>query len=71
MYEQKDEDPGDHQFYTLALQDEFREQGLQVVVRIHSIELDPETPSFPGEEWHTEGNENERIVANTIYALDS
>jgi hypothetical protein len=71
MYKPKDDDPDDHQFYTLALQDEFREQGLQTVVRIHSIELDPETPSFPGEEWHTEGNANERIVANAIYALDS
>ncbi|KAJ5442259.1 hypothetical protein N7445_005266 [Penicillium cf. griseofulvum] len=71
MYKPKEEDPDDHQFYTLALQDEFREQGLQVVVRVHSIELDPETPSFPGEDWHTEGNANERIVANAIYALDS
>ncbi|KAJ5813131.1 hypothetical protein N7447_010154 [Penicillium robsamsonii] len=71
MYQPKEEDPDDHQFYTLALQDDFREQGLQVVVRIHSIELDPETPSSPGEEWHTEGNANERIVANAIYALDS
>lgn len=71
MYKPKEEDPDDHQFYTLALQDEFRDRGLQTVVRIHSIELDPETPSFPGEEWHTEGNANERIVANAIYALDS
>ncbi|KAF7517498.1 hypothetical protein PCG10_001176 [Penicillium crustosum] len=71
MYKPKEEDPDDHQFYTLALQDEFRDQGPQAVVRIHSIELDPETPSFPGEEWHTEGNANERIVANAIYALDS
>lgn len=71
MYKPKEEDPDDHQFYMLALQDEFRDQGPQAVVRIHSIELDPETPSFPGEEWHTEGNANERIVANAIYALDS
>ncbi|KAJ5986449.1 hypothetical protein N7451_010814, partial [Penicillium sp. IBT 35674x] len=71
IYAPKGEDADDHQFYTLSLQDEFREQGLQVVVRVHSIELDPETPSFPGEEWHTEGNANERIVANAIYALDS
>ncbi|KAJ5867720.1 hypothetical protein N7534_002273 [Penicillium rubens] len=71
MYKPKEEDPDDHQFYTLALQDEFRDRGLQTVVRIHSIELDPETPSFPGEEWHTEGNANESIVANAIYALDS
>ncbi|KAL4932551.1 DUF4246 domain-containing protein [Aspergillus undulatus] len=70
-YAPKEEDADDHQFYTLALQDEFREQGLQVIIRIYSIELDPETPSFPGEEWYTEGNANERIVANAIYALDS
>ncbi|KAL6230711.1 hypothetical protein BDW75DRAFT_248446 [Aspergillus navahoensis] len=71
MYKPKEEDPDDHQFYTITLQDEFREHGLQVIVRIHSIELGPETPSFPGEEWHTEGNGNERIVANAIYAIDS
>ncbi|KAL4733486.1 hypothetical protein BDV11DRAFT_199938 [Aspergillus similis] len=71
MYKPKGEDAEDHQFYTIALQDEFREHGLQVVVRIHSIALGPETPSFPGEEWHTEGNANERIVANAIYAIDS
>ncbi|KAJ5906929.1 uncharacterized protein N7473_003845 [Penicillium subrubescens] len=71
MYRPKGEDADDHRFYTLALQEEFREQGLQVVVRIHSIELDPGTPFYPGEEWHTEGNANERIVANAIYTLDS
>ncbi|KAL3471635.1 hypothetical protein BJX99DRAFT_263036 [Aspergillus californicus] len=72
MYQPKAEDAANHQSYTVALQDDFREQGLQVVVKIHSIELDPETtPSFPGEEWHTAGNANERIVANAIYALDS
>ncbi|KAL4811967.1 hypothetical protein BDW67DRAFT_189146 [Aspergillus spinulosporus] len=71
MYKPKEDDPDDHQFYTITLQDEFREHGLQVVVRIHSIELDPETPSFSGEKWHTEGNANERIVANSIYVVDS
>ncbi|KAL3432651.1 hypothetical protein BDV09DRAFT_197522 [Aspergillus tetrazonus] len=71
MYKPKEEDPDAHHFYKIALQDEFREHGLQVVVRIHGIELGPETPSFPGEEWHTEGNTNERIVANSIYVNDS
>jgi hypothetical protein len=70
MYAPKEEDPDDHEFYTIALQDEFREQGLQVVVRLHSIELDPEMPSFPGADWHIEGNANERIVANAVYAFD-
>ncbi|KAL4971167.1 hypothetical protein BDW66DRAFT_163878 [Aspergillus desertorum] len=57
VYKPKEEDPDNHQFYTITLQDEFREHGLQVIVRIHSIELGPETPSFP--------------VANAIYAIDS
>ncbi|KAL4755924.1 uncharacterized protein BDW70DRAFT_164986 [Aspergillus foveolatus] len=46
------------------------EQGLQVVVRLHSIELNPEMPSFPGADWHIEGNANERIVVNAVYAFD-
>ncbi|KAJ5301242.1 hypothetical protein N7508_006105 [Penicillium antarcticum] len=71
MYMPKEEGYTNHEFYTVALQDEFRQQGLQVVVRVHGIELDPETPSFAGEEWHTEGNANEHIVANSIYALSS
>lgn len=71
MYMPKEEGDTDHEFYNLALQDEFRQQGLQVVVQMHSIELDPETPIFAGEEWHIEGNANERIIANSIYTLDS
>ncbi|CAG8020002.1 unnamed protein product [Penicillium salamii] len=61
MYMPKEEGDTDHEFYEVALQDEFQQQGLQVVVRIHGIELDPKTPTFAGEEWHTEGNANERI----------
>ncbi|CAI7564334.1 unnamed protein product [Penicillium bialowiezense] len=71
MYMPKEEGDTDHKFYEVSLQDEFRQQGLQVVIQIHGIELDPETPCFAGEEWHTQGNANERIVANSIYALDS
>jgi hypothetical protein len=69
-FEPKGQMDDDHQFYTVALQDEFREKGLQVVVKLHSVELDPAMPSFPGEDWHTEGNANEHIVANAIYAFD-
>ncbi|CAG7957101.1 unnamed protein product [Penicillium olsonii] len=71
MYMPKEEGDTDHDFYEVALEHEFRQQGLQVVVRIHDIQLDPETPYFAGEEWHIEGNGNEHIVANSIYALDS
>ncbi|GIK06304.1 hypothetical protein Aspvir_001951 [Aspergillus viridinutans] len=70
-YEPKGQKDDDHQFYTVALQDEFRGKGLQVVVKLHSIALSPDTPAFSGEDWHTEGNANEHIVANAIYAFDS
>ncbi|RLL97492.1 hypothetical protein CFD26_103509 [Aspergillus turcosus] len=70
-FEPKAQKDDDHEFYTVALQDEVREKGLQVVVKIHSIELGPDTPVFPGEDWHTEGNANEHIVANAIYTFDS
>ena len=37
--------PGsDHNFYTVALQETFREQGLQAIVKSSSIELTPEQP---------------------------
>ncbi|RHZ55583.1 hypothetical protein CDV55_102773 [Aspergillus turcosus] len=70
-FEPKAQKDDDHEFYTVALQDEVREKGLQVVVKIHSVELGPDTPVFPGEDWHTEGNANEHIVANAIYTFDS
>jgi hypothetical protein len=69
-FEPKGQKDDDHRFYTVALQDEFRENGLQVVVQVRSIELEPDMPSLSGEDWHTEGNANEHIVANAIYAFD-
>ncbi|CAK7565336.1 MAG: hypothetical protein SEPTF4163_003251 [Sporothrix epigloea] len=35
-----------HVPYTVALQDTFRDRGLQVLVEISSIELNPETPAY-------------------------
>ncbi|GIC88725.1 DUF4246 domain-containing protein [Aspergillus udagawae] len=69
-FEPKGKKDDDHQFYTVTLQDEFRDKGLQVVAKLHSIELEPDIPSFSGDDWHTEGNANEHIVANAIYAFD-
>lgn len=34
------------------LSDEFRETGLQIIVKMTSIELTPEKPDFPGGGWH-------------------
>lgn len=59
-----------HQAYTIALQDSFRQKGLQVIVKINRIELNPNNPSCKGSDWHVEGLHNEHIVANSIYVLD-
>lgn len=44
----------DHKYQNLRLEDEFRDQGLQVIVKLASIELTPENPSYDGGSWHLE-----------------
>jgi hypothetical protein len=60
---------------------------LQVIVKIQSIELTPEKPTFPGVNWQvevssvvlgdlkrsdrTQGMGNEKIIATAIYYYDS
>ncbi|CAI5459588.1 unnamed protein product [Closterium sp. Yama58-4] len=44
---------------------------LQVVVKVASIRLTPESPRYPGGSWHVEGMRNEHIVATGIYYFDS
>lgn len=44
--------------------------GLQVIVKLASIELTPENPRYPGGSWHLEGMKNEHIVATSIYYYD-
>ena len=44
---------------------------LQVIVKLGSIELTPDNPSYSGGSWHVEGMQNEAIVATGIYYLDS
>lgn len=56
----------DHESYSINLQDTFREQGLQVIVRIGSIELNPSQPSYT-DDWHIDSLLNEHVVA-TPYA---
>lgn len=55
----------------LRLAKKFRESGLQIIVKIVSIELTPETPEFKAGSWHVEGQMNERICATALYYLDS
>lgn len=51
--------------------DKFRKSGLQVIVKIASIELTPQKPYFPEGSWHVEGQMNEHICATALYYLDS
>jgi hypothetical protein len=49
----------------------FRDSGLQVIVKIASIELTPDKPDFPVGGWHVEGQLNEHICGTALYYLDS
>ncbi|KFZ15934.1 hypothetical protein V502_05326 [Pseudogymnoascus sp. VKM F-4520 (FW-2644)] len=53
----------DHEFYSIRLEDMFRDQGLQVIVKIGSI-----APSHTND-WHMD-TLNEHIVATAIYFYD-
>jgi hypothetical protein len=39
----------------VRLRDQFREKGLQVIVKLANIELNPEKPEYHGGSWHIEG----------------
>jgi hypothetical protein len=51
--------------------DRFRKTGLQIIVKLASIELTPEKPEFPNGSWHLEGQMNEHICGTALYYLDS
>lgn len=52
-----------------SLRDQFK--GLQIIVKMASIQLTPEKPTFPPGGWHVEGQMNEHIVGTALYYLDS
>ncbi|KAJ4298808.1 hypothetical protein N0V88_003846 [Collariella sp. IMI 366227] len=56
---------------TRRLQKQFKDTGLQIIVKMASIELTPEKPEFSPGGWHVEGQMNEHIVATALYYLDS
>lgn len=60
----------DHEYHELKLQDEFRQRGLQVIVRMSSIDLSPTKSRYPGEDWCVDGTPNEHIVATAVYCYD-
>ncbi|KAJ4354947.1 hypothetical protein N0V95_003356 [Ascochyta clinopodiicola] len=53
------------------LSDKFLQSGLQVIVKMASIELTPEKPYFHQGSWHVEGQMNEHICATALYYVDS
>ncbi|KAL8821125.1 MAG: hypothetical protein Q9223_000780 [Gallowayella weberi] len=53
------------------LQKEFWDIGIQAVIQVSSIDLDQERPDYPGEDWHVQGQLNERICATVIYCYSS
>lgn len=60
----------DHDYYSIRIQDDFRDEGLQVIVKLSSIELTPEKPVYEGGNWHIEGMLNEHIAATALYYYD-
>ena len=67
LFDDIDYTPREH----MRLFDRFRESGLQIIVKMASIELTPEKPEFPAGGWHVEGQMNEHICATALYYLDS
>lgn len=53
------------------LASKFAASGLQIIVKMASIELTPEKPEFPAGGWHIEGQVNESICGTALYYLDS
>lgn len=50
------------------LKKEFWNIGLQMILRVTEIGLNPDKPCYKGEDWHVDGRSNERICATAIYA---
>ncbi|KAF5859558.1 hypothetical protein ETB97_002733 [Aspergillus alliaceus] len=51
----------------VRVRQQFRAQGLQVIVKLANIELTPDKPLYDGGSWHIEGQMNEHICATGIY----
>ncbi|KAL9062283.1 MAG: hypothetical protein Q9161_009825 [Pseudevernia consocians] len=47
---------------TVDLKKEFWNIGIQMVLHLQDINLTPELPQYDGEEWHIQGQMNERVL---------
>ena len=54
-------------FIFVDLKKEFWNIGLQMVLDVQDISLGPQKTGYEGEEWHVQGQRNERICATAIY----
>ncbi|MFB8007679.1 DUF4246 domain-containing protein [Nocardia sp. NPDC056000] len=68
--------PDAPEFAPPAVPDDFvrvdlRGRRLQVIVKLATIHLTPDSPEYAGGSWHVEGMMNERIVSTGIYYWDS
>ena len=43
-----------HEYSQVNLEKDFRDKGLQVIVKLASVELTPEKPEYSGGNWHLE-----------------
>lgn len=69
-HDENDHQRDDHDYYSLRIQDDFRNEGLQIIIKLSSIELTPEKPKYDGGNWHIEGMLNEHIAATALYYYD-
>ncbi|KAF8993753.1 hypothetical protein BDQ17DRAFT_1224385, partial [Cyathus striatus] len=51
----------------VCLREEYREYGLQVIVKLANIHLTPDNPEYAGGSWHIEGQVNEHIISTALY----
>ncbi|KAL0573732.1 hypothetical protein V5O48_008228 [Marasmius crinis-equi] len=71
--EPEDYKPYDREILSqVDLRKDWKEQGLQIVIKLANIELSPESgkTSYEGGTWHVEGQLNEHICASAIYYYD-
>lgn len=54
-------------FLFVELKKELWNIGIQMVLHIQDINLTPQTPQYEGEEWHIQGQMNERVCATAHY----
>ncbi|GKZ64213.1 hypothetical protein AnigIFM50267_003675 [Aspergillus niger] len=71
-WEGKYETLHNHDYYSVSLEEQFRQQGLQVIVRVFSIDLTANEPHYTGDqEFHVDGMLNEHIVATAHFCYSS